>query len=320
MGRIARLIRQRAKRKHVEPTTVMIDAQTVRGGRAGPTFHNAGGRGGRTIGAKRSILIEYLGLPLAVRVDPARPHDVKVGRELLASGLKDLPPVRDVITDRATRALPRSRSASTSASTSRPRRRDRAGSSRSLRSTGSSTPSHVLADGGDCLAVTRAPGRVPAPGSKSCASPTCSRGAAPTDLTQLLRLRLDAQFREDGDHVGRQRSPLALPGLHGPPGRRVRDEPRWWSVSESTRRRLGRGSDHEHRRSTERPDAGWIERLNHHEWVGRDVRDGCDHPLDRILTLARVEPVTAKMARRAAIPRQGDAAGLQGHRCQASES
>jgi hypothetical protein len=42
----------------------MIDAQTVRGGRAGPTFHNAGGRGGRTIGAKRSILVEYLGLPL----------------------------------------------------------------------------------------------------------------------------------------------------------------------------------------------------------------------------------------------------------------
>jgi hypothetical protein len=43
--------------KTVEPTMVMIDAQTVRGGRAGPTFHNAGGRGGRTIGAKRSILI-----------------------------------------------------------------------------------------------------------------------------------------------------------------------------------------------------------------------------------------------------------------------
>ncbi len=105
MARLARLIRRRAKRKHVEPTMVMIDAQTVRGGRAGPTFHNAGGRGGRTIGAKRSILIEYLGLPLAVRVDPAKPHDVKVGRELLASGLKDLPLVRDVIADRGYRGL-----------------------------------------------------------------------------------------------------------------------------------------------------------------------------------------------------------------------
>ncbi len=59
-----------------------------------------GGRGGRTIGAKRSILIEYLGLPLAVRVDPAGPHDVKVGRELLAAGLEDPPLVRDVIADR----------------------------------------------------------------------------------------------------------------------------------------------------------------------------------------------------------------------------
>jgi hypothetical protein len=44
---------------------VMIDGQTVRSGRAGPmsTFHNAGGR---TIGAKRSILIDILGLPIAV--------------------------------------------------------------------------------------------------------------------------------------------------------------------------------------------------------------------------------------------------------------
>jgi transposase len=105
MVRIAHLVRQRAKRRSVEPTMVMIDAQTVRGGRAGPTFHNAGGRGGRTIGAKRSILVEYLGLPLAVRVDPAKPHDVKVGRELLAEHLHELPLVRDVIADRGYRGL-----------------------------------------------------------------------------------------------------------------------------------------------------------------------------------------------------------------------
>lgn len=42
---------------------VMIDTQTAKSGRAGPTFHEAGGRGGHTIGAKRSILIEILGLP-----------------------------------------------------------------------------------------------------------------------------------------------------------------------------------------------------------------------------------------------------------------
>jgi putative transposase len=39
------------------------------------------------------------------RVDPAKPHDVKVGRELLASGLNDLPLVRDVIADRGYRGL-----------------------------------------------------------------------------------------------------------------------------------------------------------------------------------------------------------------------
>lgn len=71
-----------------------IDAQTAKGGRAGPTFHEAGGRGGRTIGAKRSILIEILGLPIAARVDPARPHDVKVGRELRADQPRRSPAFR----------------------------------------------------------------------------------------------------------------------------------------------------------------------------------------------------------------------------------
>jgi hypothetical protein len=48
----------------------------LRGGRAGPTFNEAGGRGGRTNGAKRSILVDRIGLPIAVRVDSAKPHDV----------------------------------------------------------------------------------------------------------------------------------------------------------------------------------------------------------------------------------------------------
>ena len=104
MGRIARIIRARHRRK-AEPTMVMIDAQTVRGGRAGPTFHNAGGRGGRTIGAKRSILIEILGLPLAVRVDPAKPHDVRSGRELLDERLPELPNVAAIVADRGYRGL-----------------------------------------------------------------------------------------------------------------------------------------------------------------------------------------------------------------------
>jgi len=74
MSRIARLIRS-MKRAHVEPTMVMIDAQTVRGGRAGPTFHSADGRGGRTIGTKRSILIEILGRPRTERQRSASASD-----------------------------------------------------------------------------------------------------------------------------------------------------------------------------------------------------------------------------------------------------
>ena len=57
---------------------VMVNADSVRGGRTGPTLHYAGG-GGRTIGTKRSILVDILGLPLAVRVHRAKPHDVRVG-------------------------------------------------------------------------------------------------------------------------------------------------------------------------------------------------------------------------------------------------
>ena len=84
------------KRQYVEPTMVLIDVQTVRGGRFGPTLHNAGGRGGRTIGTKRTILTEILGLTLALQVGPAAPHDVRAGRELLAESLPDLPRVQAV--------------------------------------------------------------------------------------------------------------------------------------------------------------------------------------------------------------------------------
>lgn len=104
MARLARKIREK-KRPHVEPTMVMIDAQTVRGGRGGPTFHSSGGRGGRTFGTKRSILVEVLGLPLAVRVDAAAPHDVSAGRKLLGARLGELPDVKAIVADRGYRGL-----------------------------------------------------------------------------------------------------------------------------------------------------------------------------------------------------------------------
>ena len=87
------------------PSMVMIDAQTVRGGRAGPTFHAPGGRGGRTNGTKRSILVEILGLPVAVRADPATPHDVKIGKALLSDRLPALGSVRAIVADRGYQGL-----------------------------------------------------------------------------------------------------------------------------------------------------------------------------------------------------------------------
>jgi putative transposase len=104
MTLLATLIRTR-KGRTAKPTMVMIDAQTVRGGRAGPTFHEAGGRGGRTNGTKRSIVIEILGLPLAVRVDSAKPHDVRSGRELLAKTLPELGTVKAIVADRGYKGL-----------------------------------------------------------------------------------------------------------------------------------------------------------------------------------------------------------------------
>ncbi len=104
MNLLAELIRTQKGRTR-KPTMVMIDAQTIRGGRAGPTFHEAGGRGGRTNGTKRSIVIEILGLPLAVQVDSAKPHDVRSGRELLTRTLPQLGTVKAIVADRGYRGL-----------------------------------------------------------------------------------------------------------------------------------------------------------------------------------------------------------------------
>lgn len=104
MTRIATLIRRRRGRT-ATPSMVMIDGQTVRGGRGGPTFDEKGGRAGHTNGAKRSVVIEILGLPLAVSVELARPHDVSAGRRLLDATLPALGTVRAIVADRGYRGL-----------------------------------------------------------------------------------------------------------------------------------------------------------------------------------------------------------------------
>jgi putative transposase len=71
LAAVVRLLHGREPR----PSVVMVDAQTVKGGRYGPTFHEAGGRGGRTIGTKRTVRVEILGLPVAAHAGSARPHE-----------------------------------------------------------------------------------------------------------------------------------------------------------------------------------------------------------------------------------------------------
>jgi hypothetical protein len=54
MARLAAIVRWFHDREPA-PSMVMVDAQTVKGARYGPTFHQAGGWGGRTIGTKRTL-------------------------------------------------------------------------------------------------------------------------------------------------------------------------------------------------------------------------------------------------------------------------
>lgn len=84
---------------------IMVDSQTVKGGRSGPTFHEAGGKFGATVGAKRTVVVDYSGLPVTVRVDSARPHDSVAGRLLCVSALPKLPRVTHLLCDQGFRAL-----------------------------------------------------------------------------------------------------------------------------------------------------------------------------------------------------------------------
>jgi putative transposase len=104
MTRLAAIVRVLHDREPI-PSMVMVDAQTVRGGRYGPTFHQAGGRGGRMIGTRRTLLVEILGLPVAAAACSARPHDVVAARELLRDRLPGVARLRAIVGDRAYRGL-----------------------------------------------------------------------------------------------------------------------------------------------------------------------------------------------------------------------
>ena len=50
-------------------------------------------------------MVEILGLPLAVQVESARPHDVSAGRRLLDGTLSDIGSVKAIVADRGYRGL-----------------------------------------------------------------------------------------------------------------------------------------------------------------------------------------------------------------------
>jgi hypothetical protein len=102
MARLAAIVRVLHAREAI-PSVVMVDAKTVKGGRCGPTFHQAGGPGGRTIGTKRTLLVEILGLPVAAAACSARPHDVVAAGALLRDRLDQLPRLAASVGDHAYR-------------------------------------------------------------------------------------------------------------------------------------------------------------------------------------------------------------------------
>jgi len=88
----------------VNTPLLMVDAQTARGGRFGPTFHERGGRA-RVCGAKRTIVADDLGLVVDARVDSARLHDLTAARLLLPAVLARHHGVKKLVADRGCRGL-----------------------------------------------------------------------------------------------------------------------------------------------------------------------------------------------------------------------
>jgi hypothetical protein len=76
MARLAAIVRMAHDREPI-PSMVMVDAQTVKGGR------------------------DILGSPVAAQAISARPHDVRADRAMLRDRLTDLPRVQAIVADRA---------------------------------------------------------------------------------------------------------------------------------------------------------------------------------------------------------------------------
>ncbi|GAB3259051.1 transposase [Kineosporia babensis] len=81
-----------------EPSLLLVDTQIAKGGQRGVSFHQGHGKY-KLNGAQRTIPIDYLGLPVAVRVTGSRMHDVRAAKELLVDVLPTAERVTTIMGD-----------------------------------------------------------------------------------------------------------------------------------------------------------------------------------------------------------------------------
>jgi transposase len=103
MDLLRRTLRVAAGRE-AEPSLRMVDTQIAKGAQRGRSFHQGHGKY-KLNGAKRTIVIDYLGLPVAVRVTGSRMHDVRAAKELLAGVRPVAEPVTTVMGDAGSRDM-----------------------------------------------------------------------------------------------------------------------------------------------------------------------------------------------------------------------
>ena len=97
MGRLLRRCRDEAGRDP-QPSVALLDAQSVLSGRIGPR-EGVGTDGGKRIrGRKRHLLTDINGLPIAVSVTSAQPHDSRGGWALLETAKPQLTRLSKVFT------------------------------------------------------------------------------------------------------------------------------------------------------------------------------------------------------------------------------